>query len=233
MKIPIKIDGKQYFCPSTWKDVTVNQFLELKEWRNRNQGITNLTAFEMIKFYSIFTKVPYDILNKTRNVEIDILLAPYLAFAKDEIKENKTETLTIGTEKYKVPVDIGKHSFGQKIAATNAVNKAIKEHNDAFAAMSDVVAIYLHPIVTKEPFDEDKALQYAKDVINECSVEEVYSIGAFFLRSLMQLERKRQKRSRLNPIKNKWLVGLLNWMSSKKSTLLMLWLVAMFLNGNQ
>lgn len=214
MKLPFKIDGKSYQCPTKWEEVTVKQFQELKQWNQK----------DFVKLLSILTCVPYDILFNTQTIDIDVKLMPALKFIEVPLNDSTLPPVShikIDGKQYPVPKDLGKYTFGQKIVATTKINEALKQYNDAYVVLSQMVAIYMQPIIQEKPYNEDEADKMAAEVIDNCSIVEVFAVGCFFLQKLIGLQRKNSLPYPLNLIKNKWLRGFLNWTYSKKSIRLM------------
>lgn len=221
-KVKIRIGDESYYIPTEWGHLTLKQYLDLREWKERNDGLDGvLSSSEIVKYYSILLGAPVEVLSRTRNAEIDVFINPLLGFVKTPVKEIKTESLKINDVKYRIDFDLNKHSFEQKIAAENAINNAAKTSEDAYTALAQITAIYLQPILFEEYFDEDKALKYAAESMNDLNFVEVYSIGRFFLRRLKALRLRNQKPLVLKRIKSKRLRALINYLYLKRLIRLM------------
>lgn len=211
--IPFKLDGNRYNLPTCWEDTTVRQFKELKKLNDE---------YDYITFLSILTGVPYETLFNTRSSDVIDKLEPFLAFTKTQLQETgRLEELKIGENYYKVPTDIKKCTYGQKISTWTALLKAQDESGDPYMAIDYVTAAYLQPIVTGEKYSSERAQKFAEEVVNGLSIVPIYHTFTFFLNSLNESRKQRELPYPLNKIKTKWLRGLITSTYLKKSIRLM------------
>lgn len=183
--IKFKIEGKEYSCPTSWKDVTVKQFQELKAWDKK----------DFIKLLSIITGVEYSIIFKTSELDVDTKLLPFLEFLKKPLDVNNLPAvsfLTIEGKQYDIPKNLDRYSFGQKIDATNAINDAIEKTGDVYNYISKVVAIYMQPIVQNRDYKTTEAVEF-KSVIDKCSIVEAYTVASFFFRTFGVFSKEKPK----------------------------------------
>ncbi len=208
--VKFKIDGTKYTCPQRWDEVTLRQFQELKHWDGK----------DFIKLLSIVTGIDYYTLFNTKNFDVDDYLLPYLEFLKKPFDEKSTASIKeikIDDKYYPVPTDLKAYSFGQKIAACQAIEEAQKE-GDVYDSLGMVVAIYMQPIVTGKEYSQEAAKEFCLNVVNNCSITQSYRVGNFFLNSFLKSLRAKTLPWPLNTIKNKKLLAYLNSQYTKTRT---------------
>lgn len=233
-KINIENAGKKtpYNIPSTWGDVTVQQFYDLKK-SNPN---------DIVETLSILTGCPYGIMSRTKTYDIVETVQPIIAFLNRPMldKENPpVYKIKINERHFPAPKDLTRYSLAQKLAACDAIEQAEKEFNgNYYMAIHKIVAIYFYPIVTgkefdlEDPIDQELFDAFEKELL-KCSALEVYEVADFFLSRLLRLRKRNVLPYPLNLIRNKWLRGYVNLVYSKKSIRLMHWQGVMYSDGKK
>jgi hypothetical protein len=184
MMIKFKLDGKEYACPTSWKDVTAEQFIKLKEWN----------GIDFVMLLSIITGVPYVTMFQTKTIDIDEKLSPFIEFLKTPIdKAEKTSSLLIDGKQYPFPKDLTEYTLGQKLDAQTAIKQCVDVDKDLTNCMIKVTAIYMQPIVQECDYDTKKAEQFER-VISKCSALEVFNMSMFFFVKLNALLKQKPKR---------------------------------------
>lgn len=214
----IIIDERVYKCPTSWQEVTYKQWIALREWKARNKGKEDVSTTELIKYWCLWLECDFDILAQCRNVDIEYIIAPCLEFASAYIDYKESDTLIINSEEQKITKKLSAYSLAQKLSAMNCVNKALKEHNDIYFSLIDVLAIYTMPVFKEDKsFDEEETLRQSKTLEN-CNIINLLSVGDFFLRSLMILKNENERRLTANPKETKWQRALKGYRYFKSST---------------
>lgn len=214
MLIPYKIDGKTFNCPTTWENINFNQYLQLKDWNKK----------DVIKLISIMLKADYQFIANCKTLDIDLNILPRLKFIDMPLHDKNlppVNSIKFDNIEYKIPTNIKLCSFGQKCDAVNSVADAQEKYKDADYALANVVAIYLQPVIDKAAYDEKRIAELTEHIANECNMVQVFETGRFFLHSLQILQSRNKLRWPLSLIRNKWLLGYLNWVYSRKLTRLM------------
>lgn len=186
----IQIDKDVYSLPENWDEVTVNQFLELRD---------HIDA-DFITILSILISAPYDKIYTCNPEMIAKKVLPLLnwyfddTFNFDELKI--PPKLSVRDKKYPIPRDIRLKSFGQKLH----FEEIMRDIKDPVIKMPYVVAIYMYPIVTKNKFDIESLDEFAKNTIGNCKITEIYPIANFFLAKLKKYWIKKAKRLARNTL---------------------------------
>jgi len=181
----IQIDKDIYNLPESWDEVTVDQFLELRDCENA----------DFITILSKLINAPYDKVFACNPEMIAKKVMPMLdwyfdeTFNFDELK--MPPKLSVRDKEYPIPRDIRQKSFGQKLH----LEEIMKDMNDPVSKMPYVVAIYMYPIVTKNKFEIESLDEFAKNIIGNCKITEIYPIAIFFLNKLKKYWIKKKRRS--------------------------------------
>jgi len=181
----IQIDKDVYDLPEGWHEVTVNQFLELRDCENAD-FITILSKLINAPYDKVFACNP-DMIAK----QILPLLDWYFdeTFNFDELRI--PPKLSSQENEYPIPRDIRLKSFGQKIH----FEEIMRDIKDPVTKMPYVVAIYMYPIITKNKFDVESLDEFTKNTIGNCRITEIYPIASFFLNKLRKYFLKKKRRS--------------------------------------
>lgn len=220
--ISFKLEDKKYNMPTSWREVTVKQFFQFKSWQSGDKNF--------VRLLSILTGVDYDVMRKSKQLDVDDKLIPFMKWLEEPLTEKnapRCSTITIDDKKYDVPKDIGNYSFEQKIELKNRMIECINKTGDTLECLKIATAIYLQPIVEQKDFSI-KAAELFVDKLDDCKIVEVYAIGGFFLKKLLVSIIRNQPTSLLSQVKNKKMRALIHWMFSKKSTRLTLLPEVMF-----
>lgn len=186
----IQIDKDIYTLPESWDEVTVNQFLELRDCENA----------DFITILSKLINAPYDKVFACNPEMIAKKIMPMLNWYFDEtfnFDELKIPSkLSVQDKKYPIPRDIRLKSFGQKIH----FEEIMRDMKDPVIRMPYVVAIYMYPVVTKNKFNIESLDEFTKNTIGNCKITEIYPIANFFLTKLKKYFLKKKKRSLRNTL---------------------------------
>ena len=181
----IQIDKDVYDLPESWGEITVNQFMELRDCENA----------DFITILSKLINAPYDKIFACNPEMIAKKVIPMLDWYFDEtfnFDELKIPSkLSVQDKEYPIPRDIRLKSFGQKLH----FEETMKDMRDPVAKMPYVVAIYMYPIITKNKFDIESLDEFTKNTIGNCKITEIYPIANFFLNKLRKYFLKKKKRS--------------------------------------
>lgn len=210
--IPIKLLGISYQLPERWDEVTVRQFIGLMD---RSKDIAGNPALIL----SILSGIDYDVLMNAdpRQIEGDILA--HLTFLGNDVgleSFEKSETIEINGTRYVVPTDLQNETWGQKITAQMIINEAAAKKMPLISIASELVAVYLQPVINGPFFDDKKMKPIADQIRNTSKISEVWPVAAFFLRKSIKSAIQNPKPLHLNPKPKKFKLG---WRSSKRSEL--------------
>lgn len=194
--IKFKIEGKEYSIPTKWEEVTVEQYLKL----------LTCDKEDIVMFLSIVTGVDYDTMYRTRQTDVDEILLPLISFFHTPIdlsKQKMSGKILLQGKQHDIPKDLGFHSLGQKIEASNVMLAEFKKSGELTGCMVEVVAMYLQPIVTGKEYSSESAKELEAELL-KCSIIDVYPVAAFFLKKLIASISVRKKLSVRDTLKSKF-----------------------------
>ncbi len=207
--VKFTIDKKQYNLPLSWKELTVRQFIELREWKDGN----------FVKLLSILTRVHYETLFNTKQIDVDEKLIPFMRWIDTPPKFDSwsmPSQISIDGKKYDNPKYQGYFTFGQKIELQKRLIKVAAESNNTIDCIAFALAVYYQPIIDSKTFDSLAAEKLSEQML-DCNLGEAYPIANFFLKRSVASQNVIQPFLRVNRIKSRRLLGLVNWMFSKSS----------------
>jgi len=127
--ITFKINNQKIECPITWDEITVEQYIKLKDAKNVSEVFKALTGF--------------DLYISEEQLERDFF--PFLTFIADR-PDFDSLPLTEYIQGASAPLkNLGHGTFGQKIAAQKIISKAFKGQSkvDVTSFMVDVLEVYI------------------------------------------------------------------------------------------
>lgn len=174
--IAVRINGKRHFCPSSWHEVTVKQFVQIATEWEPEKDIADRDYYGLLNILTgnNFTSIRKEIeLNVTLINLVGWVIASPFQFDKEPPK-----ALKFGKKLIPVPQDISEVSIGQMIHLRRDFVDQSKylEQNISIAT-----AILLQPAIDGKPFDLSRAKQIAKE-IDTMAVTLIHPIGFFLLR---------------------------------------------------
>jgi len=207
--VQILIEDKTYQFPTSWNEVTVDQFFRLRDWDQK----------DFIKMLSILSGASYETIFKCKDEDIDVKLLPLMDWLKKPLTEKDVErfkVMTFDGKQYKIPRDIGQGSFGQKLSLQNRLIEIMEKTGNTINCLPFAVAVYMQPIVTGKEFSTEAADAFVDEVM-KTSISEAWSCGNFFLKKLNVLQNAKNNffihhRTRMN-----WRQRLTRWINSKNS----------------
>lgn len=183
MRIPFKIDTYEFTLATSYEELTTGEFFALRKSQENN--IPSMLA--------ALSGVPELIWDNVSSETAGVLFNPnakgwfplqYLYTKMDWNTMPVPETIFIDGE----PVRIGKFSpsLKQKYLMQQAMERAAKASDHIDSAI-EILAIYLQPIATKEPFSIEAATKF-QEVIKQTKITEAFPTATFFLAKLIGLE---------------------------------------------
>lgn len=169
--ITFKINGAKHKIPTTWDDVTYNQYIELLKAPN-----------SLLHYIHIFTAIPIDTLQKAELKNLE-RIAISLSFLTIPPKPDGKPTSMVGP--YPMPVDVTIQSLGQfedlrDLAKRLPPNLHTLENQLVMAELTlEACAIYVQKIKHSK-YDYAKVKE-VKEELKRYSCMEVTQTGTFFL----------------------------------------------------
>ena len=211
--IPLKAIHKNteipFSVPQSWNEITLRQFLFLKEWDKKN----------FIKLISILCNIDYDILFNSRDIDIDNKIIPLLQWVKDPVNVKTLslpKEITIDGKQYPVPEDIKTKTLGQKITLQLFLADAQTNNKDTSDCISYALAIYFQPEITGKDFNDEEAKKIIP-LIEDCKMFEAYPVGTFFLTNFLKSLSAKESNSPTNPKWKRFKRALARWRNLEHS----------------
>lgn len=173
---------KNIQVPTSWSDLTLGQVLELFELNYMDKKIR-------IKVLTILTGLSLDEINQlsgTANINKLNAIESSITFINNEPNFKEfilTKTILLKGKELKIPIDLTKETFGQKVAAEELIRLSPKNKSgdiDILTLMPEILSIYLYPIFSNETF-KDERVEYFIPLMKEISIKDAYPIASFFL----------------------------------------------------
>ncbi len=171
--------------PTKWEEVTLDQYLKfIKQYIDTNY-------FNLI---SIFSGIPQKTLQKL-DPDAEPMINQALSFLNEGGLDIESlpvpDTLIFRENEIKIPKDLAFKCLGQKLSCDNHIiglmtDTSSIEKPDLVTAFPFITAIYLHPLISDEDYDEEKAEELIPEILN-LPVESIYPIASFFLRNSIDL----------------------------------------------
>lgn len=194
--IPFILNEKKIEVPSSWNELTVKQFFDVRNAKTFYEKMEAMTG-----------EKDWD---KIENM--DMLLLPFtiwLTSNADFETAQQNNNITIqGQYKpiyYELNKDLGEYSFGQKIICQQKLSKLQEDKKDMVEALPLLIATYYQPICEDKKYSPEDAETFEK-TIYETRICFAYPAFKFILAELLRLiERDSQYLSR--PIKSEELMA--------------------------
>lgn len=173
----IKLNGKKYLIPSSWKEVTTIQYIRIiTEWASSAEDIADRDFFILI---NIFTGLNFKRFERTIDNEITLTSAlEWVITEPFRFQDTLPKVLKIGNKSVSIPEDPRELSIGQNIHLRRDFIEKSKylEENISIAT-----AIYLQPIIDNSLFKINRAKEISKQ-LEDMPAYLIYPIGFFLLR---------------------------------------------------
>lgn len=205
--IRIKIGDELFDVPTSWAEVSVRQFMALRQWNDR----------DFCSLLSILSGASREEIFACKNIDLDEQVIPRISFVEKPIKDSiieKQRTIMINGKRYPIPTDLDLCTFGQKLALQEKMAHYYNTEKSTVSCIPIAVAIYMFPIVTGNKYSTADAEKFMDDFVMDCPIVEAWSVANFFLRKLIVSQNVIQPSFPLARIRNKKLRALMRWMYS-------------------
>lgn len=163
--------GKSFLIPSSWEDLTVDQFLKVSESEKDTEVFEIITGLNQ-KYYD--------------------RIKPYTTFLESEIDISEIESkeyFLLKDEIFKVP-DVSSCEYGQKIVFGQKHRSAILS-DKIMVSFPELISVYLQPVIFCEKFDIEK-LDGCMDIILKMPIFDAFGIYMNILDQYSKLIEKEQ-----------------------------------------
>lgn len=181
--IKAKLSGTEFFIPSSWEEITLGQFFDLRD-----------KSKDALDTISIITNTQRDFWEDSTDMDVlDVLISGPLSFIKTPpigldqfIRPDKIE---IDRKLYSLPKGVGMGTLGQKFAFETLV----KEKQTDVDCIPMALAIYFQPLIDNAKFSSDRCLELMP-VILSIKIKEAFPVASFFFMKYLKYLKESQKR---------------------------------------
>lgn len=186
-RITIQINDYKYEIPSSWEQVTLEQYIDLDLYREE---------LSPIRLLSILTRLNYDILSNLPCDEFILKVMPELKWIGenyDVFASKRKREIQIGNYLFDTIIDVGKERLGQKLYMQQLVNNAIKNNLNHCLLIAPVVANYYAPYVHPEKKWNESHIKDFESMVMKMPMVDAYAEANFFLNGYIVFQKKNQK----------------------------------------
>ena len=162
------------FCPSSWDEVTVKQFIGLEFWDGK----------DVLQLLSILTGLDYNIIANS-NKDTANKIADIVSFIFDNPPNfNKLERkadIKINGKTIKMPTSLEMETYGQAILVQKIIND---KDQDPKALISEITAIYVQKQLDGQFLEE--RIKEVKAIIDNMPILIIYPHCFFFFKKLLK-----------------------------------------------
>jgi hypothetical protein len=175
----VRINGRRYFCPSSWHEVTVKQYVQIMtQWEPEK----DVAERDYSKLLGILIGDQYKGIIKELGINVTLInLVGWVVTEPFKFADRLPLGLKIMGKNVPVPQDFLEVSIGQMIhLRRDFMEKAgFLEENISIAA-----AILLQPYIDDDKFNLSRAKEIARE-IDKMSIVNIYPVGFFLLKHAM------------------------------------------------
>jgi len=176
IEINIELDDevKSYSFPTSWQEVTVEQFQRLYSI-DKNVHTGMFFSFEVLHQ---LTGIDRDIIEQI-DYENYVELIKQLKFIYEPIEEKKSESVIVDGEEYFLHTEFTKYTAGEIISIETILQSA---NGDLLKVMSDLLCIFLRKKKPNGNLENYKtSFMKRKEIFKTIKVDEINHIFGFFL----------------------------------------------------
>lgn len=176
IKFKIKGTKKTHEIPSSWQDVSYDQWVKMNKTDNDNELIAIFSGFPLKAIKQLDSKSLYNIQQALSFIYVKLDVEKYKTPKKlmVEIKQNKLLTSAVD-----IPFveNIKRKSLGQKIYLQNIIKKF---GDDVMGGMIDIILVYAQPIIDDGKFDP-KRFDELRGSFEQLNLVDLYSTSRGYL----------------------------------------------------
>lgn len=191
-KVITKAGEETISFPSSYKELTLKQFIELRKGKNRVENILEILSTP---------SVPAEVWSN-QSEDLDVKIAPVINWLitddKVDLEELEVpEEITIKGKTIKVPSDLGYKTFGQKSLVDEkfkslfkrSINKIDPKAKPSFKMVDDpvnimpyVLATYFQPYFNEDEKFVEEEIELIEEAVLSVPFVEAYPVANFFLK---------------------------------------------------
>lgn len=185
--INIEIDEeiKSYDFPTSWEEVSVEQFVRIFTDKSVSENPLSAT----IKIVSAISGIDEDIL-MLMDIEDFKSLSKNLSFIEDQLEVKNIEYIELEGEKYYLYQDFNKLTTGEIITIETLMDS---KNGNIYEVMGELLCVFLRKKTESGKFEKFKTdMLKRKDLFMKAKISEIHHIFNFFLtgRNLFNLNTK-------------------------------------------
>jgi len=183
--IYLTLGDNEISIPSSYGELTYSQFDRLLKLPDSD---------DFLSIVSVLSGRPKEEWDACPDINADISLYESLKYLEEPFAPIfiKPDKIRIKGTLYDLPGGIAVNTLGQKLALQRCITKAEKDGVKEVELYPYIVALYMQPIVTGSPYNEDKVEALVSD-IKDCQLQELFPIAGFFLKSCVTPSKKKKK----------------------------------------
>ena len=175
-KVTIEIDDevKDYDLPSTWDDITLDEFIRLFSIDRSELNPLELS----IKTIEVLVGINEEILLMMKSADFETL-ATELSFTTEDVKAVNVDFITIGGEKYYIKNNFNQLTMGEIISIETILDEA---DNNIFKVMDKLLCIFLRKKKENGKLETFKGeFMERATLFRKTPISQIYNVFNFFL----------------------------------------------------
>lgn len=171
--VTIKVNGKSIDIPSSWDDVTVQQYREMDRCSHE---------LNSARLLSILAGIDYDILINFDCSQFDEKVLMHLDFMHEIPDwENlpKPTHLTIGGVQYKVPESIQSTTWFQRTMMKTLAVEGVEKSMRMTELIAPALTYMMQPVLDGKV--NDKRFEEVQMIMDKLPIKQAYPLASFFL----------------------------------------------------
>ena len=190
------VDEQEIEIPIIWEDVTLAQFMRLLETKN-------LDAIELL---SIVTGLSREYCYNVPESAVEKIVK-HIFFLTEEPpdfgKWKRPDEVLIQGAFHKVPTDLKKESWGQKVMAQQEMNAMIEGKMNVLSVMPYLLSVYFYSKVTGDKEYTDEKIRAFIPQIMSMKAMDAIPIATFFLSNCLPSSKLSQRLYLLNQLESR------------------------------
>jgi hypothetical protein len=202
------INEQEIEIPAMWEDLTLEQFIRIIETKKMDaiEMMSIVTGFSREYCYNIPEQAIEGVISK---------LYFFTQSPPDFSKWKMPNEVYINDTWCKVPTDLKKESWGQKVMAQQEINSMIEGKMNTYAPIPYLLSVYLYSTATGDKEYTEEKIRAFIPTIMRMKITDALPIGTFFLSSCLPSLKWSQKVYLRNQLRSRFRQELKTLISSE------------------
>lgn len=212
--IPFKTEEFDFYMPSSYGELTLQQFYDLKKCKD-----------DGVEIFTILSGIDRSKFELSKDLNIDIKINGYLDFLTKPFSDELffvPDFITFSGKKYSVPKPLDQNTYGQKIALQNYIVDIEKGGGSEIDAYAFALALYLQPTITGKHYDIEEVERLVPEML-QCKLQEAWPLAGFFLSNFEKLLNENLNAFHISQATKKYRQGLIDLKNSENFQQFSLW----------